>query len=268
MKKIIILLLSLLIGSLSFAQVGIGTTTPDHSAALDVESTNKGFLPPRMTEADRNAITTPAAGLIVWCTNCGSNGEGQIFNGTSWTNMIGGAAAEAPPQIGDFRDGGVVFYVAAMSEDLNGDGTMDAGLVCAVEDQSTGIQWYNGSYINTNATASAIGTGAANTAKIITNQGTGSYAASVRDNYSITVAGTTYSDWFLPSKDELNEMYQNKATIDATANDNEGSSFASANYWSSTENSYSLAWGQYFDSGFQDSYDRFFTFRVRAVRAF
>jgi len=48
-----------------------------------------------MTQAQRNAISTPAAGLIVYCTDCGANGELQLFNGTSWVNMVGAAAASA-----------------------------------------------------------------------------------------------------------------------------------------------------------------------------
>lgn len=50
------------------AQVGIGTTSPDASAVLDVESTSKGFLPPRMTTAQRDAIASPANGLTVYNT--------------------------------------------------------------------------------------------------------------------------------------------------------------------------------------------------------
>ena len=71
------------------AQVGINTINPTPSAALDITSTSKGLLPPRMTEAQRDAIENPVAGLTVWCTDCGPNGEMQVFNGLMWTNMMG-----------------------------------------------------------------------------------------------------------------------------------------------------------------------------------
>ena len=54
--------------NIQLASVGIGTATPDASSLLDVTSVGKGFLPPRMTTAQKNAITTPAAGLIVYDT--------------------------------------------------------------------------------------------------------------------------------------------------------------------------------------------------------
>jgi hypothetical protein len=76
-----------------FSQVGIGTASPHTSAELDVTSTTKGLLNPRMTKAQRDAIASPAAGLQVWCTNCASAGELQVFNGTAWTNLIGGVAS-------------------------------------------------------------------------------------------------------------------------------------------------------------------------------
>ena len=72
------------------AQVGVGTSSPEGSAALDVTSTSQGFLPPRMTALQRNAISNPAAGLVLWCTDCGSNGELQVYNGTEFTNVTGG----------------------------------------------------------------------------------------------------------------------------------------------------------------------------------
>ena len=83
---------ALFFSAFSFSQVGVGTTTPDASAQLDVTSTTKGFLPPRMTYIQKISIVTPAAGLMVWCTDCGSTGELQVFNGTAWTNVSGSAA--------------------------------------------------------------------------------------------------------------------------------------------------------------------------------
>jgi uncharacterized protein (TIGR02145 family) len=68
------------------AQSGINTTTPDTSAILDVYSTNKGFLPPRLTTAQRNAIATSAEGLTIYNTtvNCL-----QWWNGTVWYDGCG-----------------------------------------------------------------------------------------------------------------------------------------------------------------------------------
>ena len=92
MRKLLLFSALIAVSFTTFAQVGIGTTTPDAPAALYVTSTTQGFLPPRMTEAQRNAISTPAAGLIVYCTDCGANGQPQFYNGTSWVNMVGGTA--------------------------------------------------------------------------------------------------------------------------------------------------------------------------------
>jgi uncharacterized protein (TIGR02145 family) len=99
MKKLTLLVAVIATSFTTFAQVGIGTTTPNASAALDITSTTSGLLPPRMTQAQRNAIASPAAGLIVYCTNCGDNGEPQHFNGIAWVNMVGGAAAIHIPSV-------------------------------------------------------------------------------------------------------------------------------------------------------------------------
>ncbi|GGE45278.1 hypothetical protein GCM10010832_26510 [Psychroflexus planctonicus] len=253
------------------AQVGIGTTSPDASAQLEVQSTTKGFLPPRMTEDDRDNISSPAQGLMIYCTNCGSNGEAQLYNGAAWVNMTGGtAAAVQPPQVGDFRDGGVVFYVATTPTDLNGDGILDVGLICAIVDQSAAVQWFNGVHTTTGATATDIGVGKTNTTAIISNQGTGTYAASICNDYAVSIDGTTYSDWFLPSKDELDLMNQNKITINNTSVENGGNSFASEFHWSSSENTPNhTAWGQNFNLDNQNGgANKGVLGRVRAIRAF
>ena len=90
MKQRILLFALLFATTLTQAQIGIGTNTPNASSQLDVSSTSRGLLPPRMTALQRNAISTPAAGLIVWCNDCGSKGEIQIYNGTEWVNFSGG----------------------------------------------------------------------------------------------------------------------------------------------------------------------------------
>lgn len=70
----ILLALSLVLSAslASHAQVGIGTSSPNATAELDVSSTTKGFLPPRMTTTQRNAISSPAVGLVIFntTTNC------------------------------------------------------------------------------------------------------------------------------------------------------------------------------------------------------
>lgn len=272
-KHLFLVALALLASTIAFSQVGIGTTDPHASAILELDADDKGFLPPRMTENERDNISTPPAGLMVWCNNCGSNGEMQIYNGTEWTNMMGGTASPyIPPQVGDFTEGGVVFYIFQ-----NGDPGYVAGethgLVCTIQDQSTST-WWNGSYTTTGATATGIGMGQTNTTAIISNQGTGTYAASICDNYSVTIGSTTYNDWFLPSEDELNLMYQRRGTINTTAGANGGSSFASTNtnaiYWSSTENASNIQTARRVDfwNGARVSTHKHVIFRVRAIRSF
>ena len=99
MKNVKLLLLAItMIASYSLtAQIAVTNdgTSPDGSAMLDVKSTDKGLLPPRMTMAQRDAINSPVAGLMLWCNNCGASGELQVYNGTEWVNVIGGAASSA-----------------------------------------------------------------------------------------------------------------------------------------------------------------------------
>lgn len=101
-KSIISTYLILLASTLLQAQIGVGTSSLDASARFQVDanaSTNaKGFLPPRVTYSQRNAITSPATGLMVYCSNCGT-GEPQFYNGSAWVNMIGGTALTQPPTV-------------------------------------------------------------------------------------------------------------------------------------------------------------------------
>jgi BclB C-terminal domain-containing protein len=89
--------LFLLVSVVAQAQVGIGTISPDGSAQLDVSSTTKGLLPPRMTMGQRDLIDAPAEGLVIYQTN---NTPGfYYYNGTSWVpfNSPGGSGAAIIP---------------------------------------------------------------------------------------------------------------------------------------------------------------------------
>lgn len=77
--------------------VGIGTNTPQ--ATLDVTSTTNGFLPPRMTFAQRSAIVNPAQGLMIYCTDCGAEGEWQGYTGNRWVKMNGDLASLPIPPV-------------------------------------------------------------------------------------------------------------------------------------------------------------------------
>lgn len=85
MNKVLLLLLSFLLVTITHAQVGIGTASPDSSAMLEVQSTTKGFLMPRMTTAERNAIPNPAVGLFIFNT---TDGCLQYYKGSSWSTCL------------------------------------------------------------------------------------------------------------------------------------------------------------------------------------
>lgn len=81
MKKFYLFIIMLLLNSsILFSQVAINAdgTVADNSAMLDVKSSTKGLLPPRMTNSELNAIVSPANGLLVYCTDCGTNGLGSL----------------------------------------------------------------------------------------------------------------------------------------------------------------------------------------------
>ena len=61
------------------------TSAINESAALEVKSNSKGFLPPRMSASQRDAISNPTIGLEVYCTDCGQGGSLSIYNGSNWT---------------------------------------------------------------------------------------------------------------------------------------------------------------------------------------
>ena len=91
MRKIILSFALISTSVLTHAQVGVGTTTPDASSVLEVQSTTQGMLTPRMTSAQRAAISAPATGLIVYQTD-GIAGF-YYFTGIAWVVLINGESA-------------------------------------------------------------------------------------------------------------------------------------------------------------------------------
>ncbi len=230
------------------------------SAILEASSTTQGFLPPRMTYNQRTQIASPIAGLTIWCSNCGASGEMQVFNGGTWVNMIGGTATGTISlSIGDNYQGGKVAYILVKG-DPGYDVNTQHGIIAATSDQSDQlirIKWDKGTYTITGATGTAIGTGLSNTNKIIASQGEPaiSYAAGLARAYT----GGGYTDWYLPSKDELEKLSYTREIIGG---------FVNYYYWSSSEVDLSKAWFQTFFSGRQETSVKGEPAIVRAIRSF
>jgi len=205
------------------------------------------------------AGTNGTNGLVGATGAAGTNGTNGLVGatgvaGTNGTDGSVGATGGYPVHtIGESYGGGIIFFVY--------DGGQH-GLIAATADQGAGIRWYGGSYTNTCARGDGIGAGLKNTAIIIANQGPvdgNTFAARFCNEYLVTVGATTYGDWYLPSKHELNLLYLQKNVVGG---------FAVEYYWSSTETDNLNAWGQYFFGGIQFDYDKSNSAYVRAVRAF
>jgi hypothetical protein len=138
---------------------------------------------------------------------------------SSGTSLVGPAESATTYAIGDKALGGTVFYV-------NSDGTH--GLVAANQDQYASVNWYNAH-------------------------------DELNEPSKHDAAGKKYFDWRLPTKWELNEMYNERSNIGG---------FVSYYYWSSTEVDVSDAWFHNFNGGIQNDFSKDGIARVRAVRAF
>ena len=176
--------------------------------------------------------------------------DGQVLSTASdgslqWVSLTSSTTTH---RIGERFGGGIVFFVYDNGKH---------GLIAATSDQASYVRW--GTTNAVNAVRDGINAGMANTERIILVQGSaGDYAAQIAANYQ----GGGFGDWYLPSKYELNLLFQKKAFVGL---------FPGFGYWSSNESGNSNAWGQ----NFQDIWgNQFYTNRtvkhscVRAIRSF
>jgi hypothetical protein len=260
----------------------IGSNATD---GFTLNSTSQGFLPPRLNSSQKNQLISPQAGTIIYCTDCISGGVTMYYNGSRWVELKDSYLTKVEPgptgdilksngsawvstndpsihYIGEQYGGGIVFYVF--------DGGRH-GLIAAAEDQEIngfGIDWdysYPTTFIR--ASGDGIGAGLKNTSIIIARNSLYPTAASVCNDYSFTVEGVKYGDWYLPSKFELDLLSRKTSIVRGFYN--------GFRYWSSTEFDQGNAWCQFLvqDSIWGGGEDKFSMskrsrFRVRPIRMF
>lgn len=201
-----------------------------------------------LTQSQIDAIT-PTVGQVFYNS---STKNLVLYNGTAYKNIVTQSINAGSFSIGQSYQGGTIFYL---------DATGKHGLIAAPADIQA-VKWCVGtSYLSTGATGTAIGTGQANTATIIATQGVGSYAAQACAEY---VAGG-YTDWYLPSSEELKVMYTNAAQFLGMN--------TTTRYWSSTETPGDLTYGKALAVRWSDGVltvgnNKDFYYPARAIRSF
>jgi hypothetical protein len=246
----------------------VGISANFTAAPLENPSTGKGNIRaypfggtlPDVSLVNYEAGTNIAnAAIVATCYLCGSDLDvaTQFHSSASIGDVMGyfypAIIPVATYAIGDTGPaGGIVFYVT--------DGGLH-GLEAASVDQSSGLTIIWGCFgtLITGADGTLVDTGAQNTGDIVTGCMEAGIAARLADNYWLN----GFNDWFLPSKDELNELHANKDVVGG---------FANGAYWSSSELGDLNAWYQSFGGGagdgFQGGKGKGTSSEVRVIRAF
>ena len=285
MKKISLLTI-VLFSVLSYAQVGINTNTPDASSALDIESTTGGILIPRLTETQRDAISSPATGLMIYQTD--QTTGFYFYDGTAWTkiNGVAGPQGEAGLQgiqgiQGDIGLTGATGPQGEAGADGNDGATGPAGPAgadgadgndgAAGPAGADGASYTQPTYLNNTFYAElggyVIEVNSDGTHGLVVAMQDQSYSNWYEADDLLSNAanhdtnGAKFKDWRLPTKRELNLMY-------GVYTNGNGASLNSYTYWRSTGTGSNYAWVHYFINGDQDNNYKINSLNVRAVRAF
>jgi len=168
--------------------------------------------------------------------------------GTIYGNELPFSTSKQIFALGQNYQGGIIFYI---------DNSGTHGLVASLSDQSTSATWGCFGTVVTGASTLTVGSGVANTADIVVGCPTTGIAAYFCSN--LTSGG--YTDWVLPSKDELALMYQN-----LHANGLGG--FSNYSYWSSTQYDGNNSWSYNFGTNTPNTSNKNSPYSVRAIRAF
>lgn len=221
-----------------------GTT---HNPTISINKTSDGIGSGNFISALTGLIPGTLYYIRAYATNSVGTSYGNEINFT--TTIV----------LGDYCQGGKVFYIF-QAGDPGYIAGQTHGLIAALGDYIGTLRWSNGSDVTTGATATALGSGKANTNAIVAIQGAGSYAAKWCTDYinSSDYISSSYNDWYLPSKDELNILYINR---------NHNIGLANAQYWSSSEVASGAAWLQIMSVG-QTFTAKTVYCNVRAIRSF
>lgn len=203
--------------------IGTGNDSPANSALLELKSTTKGFLPPRLTFAQRNNIDSPDVGLMLYCTDCGYLGQLQVYNGLYWESMMG-TPGDDLPIVGDEYGNGIIFYIFQPGDPGYIAGETH-GLVSGLNFFS--FEWGCYGLDLPGAAGTALGTGHQNTIDILDGCD------------EPTAADICVSGYFMPSKDEF-LLLKNSGYFDIPSGC--GPPFYYCKCWTSSEIDANLVW--------------------------